>query len=163
MSYHPEELLLQAYVEGTLDDVAAFTVAIHLESCPICKRKVTMLENQCGDKLANAQTDTSVDDFDAIFNEHWPPLHPKMAVTNCSMAMNCTAGLWSPYAENFGRKKISTTWSTCSSSQSMKFQSHRDHAWSIRTMLKSLFSSNMRGIASVEQGVENLSMLVRLR
>lgn len=68
MSYHPEELLLQAYVEGTLDDVAAFTVAIHLESCPICKRKVTMLENQCGDKLANAQTDTSVDDFDAMFD-----------------------------------------------------------------------------------------------
>lgn len=68
MSYHPEDLLLQAYVEGTLDEVAAFTVAIHLESCSSCKRKVALLEKQCGEQLAGAPAEVNAADFETMFD-----------------------------------------------------------------------------------------------
>ncbi|WP_394145437.1 ChrR family anti-sigma-E factor [Vibrio atypicus] len=67
MSYHPEKQMLQAYVEGSLDDVAAFTVAIHLESCPECKRRVAILEQACGDRLADAPAlESSGEDLSAM-------------------------------------------------------------------------------------------------
>jgi putative transcriptional regulator len=62
MSYHPQSSMLQAYAEGLLDDVSAFTVATHLESCPECRRAVSKYEEQCGyqlDSMSLAETDSS--------------------------------------------------------------------------------------------------------
>lgn len=69
MSYHPQDQLLQAYAQGTLDDVSAFTVATHIEGCPKCQRAVALLEAQCGDSLCTAEVeshDTMQDMFDQI-------------------------------------------------------------------------------------------------
>lgn len=56
MSYHPETSILEAYAQGTLDDVAAFTIATHMETCPQCRSKVDELEECCGEELVNAST-----------------------------------------------------------------------------------------------------------
>lgn len=70
MSYHPDSQMLQAYVEGSLDEVAAFTVAIHLETCPQCKAQVAKLEQQCGDALLSLPVaKESADSLDAMFDQ----------------------------------------------------------------------------------------------
>lgn len=48
MSYHPHIEMLQQYAQGSLDDVSAFTIAVHLESCPHCKEQVRAFEQECG-------------------------------------------------------------------------------------------------------------------
>ncbi|WP_394127553.1 ChrR family anti-sigma-E factor [Vibrio hepatarius] len=63
MSYHPETSILEAYAQGTLDDVSAFTIATHIETCPKCRAKVSELEESCGEELANASMH-SADSFD---------------------------------------------------------------------------------------------------
>ncbi|MDA0117100.1 ChrR family anti-sigma-E factor [Vibrio sp. T11.5] len=68
MSYHPNQHMLQAYVEGSLDAVDGFTVATHLESCPSCKKQVLELENLCGEALM--ETDVFDDSsFDSMLND----------------------------------------------------------------------------------------------
>ncbi|MGX1925756.1 ChrR family anti-sigma-E factor [Vibrio sp. NH-7] len=67
MSYHPQSDILQAYVEGSLDEVTAFTIAIHLESCPQCKRKVALAEQKCGEALSHAPIEQTPDNFDDMF------------------------------------------------------------------------------------------------
>lgn len=65
MSYHPNQHLLQAYVEGSLDAVDGFTVATHLESCPTCKKQVQELESRYGEALMSldAFDDNNFDDM----------------------------------------------------------------------------------------------------
>ncbi|MBN3491460.1 ChrR family anti-sigma-E factor [Vibrio neptunius] len=68
MSYHPNQHMLQAYVEGSLDAVDGFTVATHLESCPSCKKQVLALESLCGEALM--ETDVFDDSgFDSMLND----------------------------------------------------------------------------------------------
>ncbi|MCG9683633.1 ChrR family anti-sigma-E factor [Vibrio sp. Isolate23] len=68
MSYHPNQPMLQAYVEGNLDAVDGFTVATHLESCPICQKQVQQLENHLGEALMDL---SGFDDngFDTMLND----------------------------------------------------------------------------------------------
>ncbi|NOH81139.1 transcriptional regulator [Vibrio sp. RE86] len=68
MSYHPQTSMLQAYAEGILDDVSAFTVATHIESCPKCQRLVSQLEQQCGDHLVSSEVVMN-DDFDSMLSD----------------------------------------------------------------------------------------------
>tara|TARA_Y100001956_G_scaffold12620_1_gene11821 strand:- start:82 stop:753 length:672 start_codon:yes stop_codon:yes gene_type:complete len=94
MSYHPDSQMLQAYVEGTLDAVTAFTVAIHLEACPQCNRQVAMIEQQCGQALfsLDVENETSsdplaemFDDIVALEQNNEPfrlPQQPKLIVVN---------------------------------------------------------------------------------
>lgn len=65
MSYHPNQHMLQAYVEGSLDAVDGFTVATHLESCPTCKKQVQELESRYGEALMSldAFDDNNFDDM----------------------------------------------------------------------------------------------------
>jgi putative transcriptional regulator len=65
MSYHPNQHMLQAYVEGSLDAVDGFTVATHLESCPTCKKQVQELESRYGEALVSldAFDDNNFDDM----------------------------------------------------------------------------------------------------
>ncbi|MCC2523141.1 ChrR family anti-sigma-E factor [Vibrio coralliilyticus] len=65
MSYHPNQHMLQAYVEGSLDAVDGFTVATHLESCPTCKKQVQELESLYGEALMSldAFDDNNFDDM----------------------------------------------------------------------------------------------------
>lgn len=63
MSYHPETSILEAYAQGTLDDVTAFTIATHIETCPKCRSLVAQLEEGCGEELVNASM-SPVDSFD---------------------------------------------------------------------------------------------------
>lgn len=68
MSYHPDASVLQAYAQGTLDDVSAFTIATHIESCPCCRSQVNGFEQLYGEELV--ASDISVnDDFDAMFDK----------------------------------------------------------------------------------------------
>lgn len=68
MNYHPNTSMLEAYVDGRLDDVSAFTVATHIETCPDCRRKVSLLEDKCGEQLVSL-AENNGDDFHAMF-EH---------------------------------------------------------------------------------------------
>lgn len=68
MSFHPQAEFLQAYAQGTLDDVSAFTVATHIEGCPQCQRQVAQFEAQCGEALFAAPV-ASQDNFDDMFNQ----------------------------------------------------------------------------------------------
>ncbi|MCM5508873.1 ChrR family anti-sigma-E factor [Vibrio sp. SCSIO 43169] len=65
MSYHPNQHMLQAYVEGSLDAVDGFTVATHLVSCPTCKKQVQELESRYGEALMSldAFDDNNFDDM----------------------------------------------------------------------------------------------------
>ncbi|NOI56826.1 ChrR family anti-sigma-E factor [Vibrio coralliilyticus] len=65
MSYHPNQHMLQAYVEGSLDAVDGFTVATHLESCLTCKKQVQELESRYGEVLMSldAFDDNNFDDM----------------------------------------------------------------------------------------------------
>lgn len=67
MSYHPQASVLQAYAQGALDDVSAFTIATHIEVCPECRRQIALIEQQCGDELFNNEVDAS-DDLDSMFD-----------------------------------------------------------------------------------------------
>lgn len=68
MSYHPNQHMLQAYVEGSLDAVDGFTVVTHIESCPSCKKQVLELENLCGEALMEIDVfDDS--EFDNMLND----------------------------------------------------------------------------------------------
>lgn len=68
MSYHPQASVLQAYAQGALDDVSAFTIATHIETCPECRRQVTLFEQQCGEELLNSDIGVD-DDFDSMFEQ----------------------------------------------------------------------------------------------
>lgn len=68
MSYHPKASVLQAYAQGALDDVSAFTIATHIETCPECRRQVTLFEQQCGEELLNVEIGVD-DDFDSMFDQ----------------------------------------------------------------------------------------------
>ncbi|RTZ16067.1 transcriptional regulator [Vibrio aquaticus] len=68
MSYHPQDSMLKAYAEGLLDDVSAFTIATHIESCPKCRYQVTQFESQCGLDLVNTSVDTN-DDFSSMLDD----------------------------------------------------------------------------------------------
>lgn len=68
MSYHPQTSMLQAYAEGILDDVSAFTVATHVESCPKCQRLVSQFEQQCGEHLASSEVEL-IEDFDSMLSD----------------------------------------------------------------------------------------------
>lgn len=68
MSYHPEKSVLEAYAQGTLDDVTAFTIATHIETCPKCRSKVNELEESCGEELVNASTQTADSFEDMLTN-----------------------------------------------------------------------------------------------
>ncbi|MFM2590796.1 ChrR family anti-sigma-E factor [Vibrio sp. TBV020] len=65
MSYHPETSILKAYAEGMLDDVTAFTIATHLETCPKCKSLVSSFEEQCGEELAST-SEVTQESFDTM-------------------------------------------------------------------------------------------------
>ena len=68
MSYHPNQHMLQAYVEGSLDAVDGFTVVTHIESCPSSKKQVLELENLCGEALMEIDVfDDS--EFDNMLND----------------------------------------------------------------------------------------------
>lgn len=68
MSYHPQDSMLKAYAEGLLDDVSAFTIATHIESCPKCRHLVTQFESQCGLELASTSVETN-DDFSSMLDD----------------------------------------------------------------------------------------------
>ncbi|MEZ8101587.1 ChrR family anti-sigma-E factor [Vibrio bivalvicida] len=68
MSYHPQTSMLQAYVQGMLDDVSAFTIATHIESCPKCRQMVQHFEAQCGEELFNESID-STQGLDSMFEQ----------------------------------------------------------------------------------------------
>ncbi|KJY82269.1 transcriptional regulator [Vibrio galatheae] len=57
MSYHPQTSMLEAYAQGILDDVSAFTVATHVEGCPQCRQFVKQVEAQCGEELLSTSAD----------------------------------------------------------------------------------------------------------
>lgn len=68
MSYHPHIEMLQQYAQGSLDDVNAFTIAVHLESCPHCKEQVRSFEQECGFALEQEVPDnqTSVQSLEQM-------------------------------------------------------------------------------------------------
>ena len=74
MSYHPEDLMLKSYVEGELDAVSALTIAVHIETCPECKRKVALFEQELGLKSIlmgfglNSDSIHSPDEHFGLFN-----------------------------------------------------------------------------------------------
>ncbi len=68
MSYHPEDLMLKSYVEGELDAVSALTIAVHTETCPECKRKVALFEQECGEALFSGNSE-HVDHDEEAFDE----------------------------------------------------------------------------------------------
>lgn len=69
MSYHPQTSMLQAYAEGSLDDVSAFAIATHLESCPECQARVFKFEELCGQQLGEVDLQNSdSDDFALMFD-----------------------------------------------------------------------------------------------
>lgn len=68
MSYHPHQYMLQAYAEGNLDAVDGFTVATHLESCPMCKQQVRELESGFGEALMSLEVDDD-SGFDDMLND----------------------------------------------------------------------------------------------
>lgn len=68
MSYHPQISLLKAYAHGTLDDVSAFTLATHIETCPKCRQLVHQFEAECGEALLSSDADNDLD-FDGMFEQ----------------------------------------------------------------------------------------------
>jgi putative transcriptional regulator len=68
MSYHPQTSMLQAYAQGILDDVSAFTIATHIESCPKCRQQVQQFEMQCGEELVSESVDSNLD-LDSMFEQ----------------------------------------------------------------------------------------------
>ncbi|EGU42938.1 putative transcriptional activator [Vibrio ichthyoenteri ATCC 700023] len=61
MSYHPKIEMLQAYVQGALDEVDGFALATHIESCPACQRHVAQFEDQAGLELELAPIREPID------------------------------------------------------------------------------------------------------
>ncbi|NOH22995.1 ChrR family anti-sigma-E factor [Vibrio europaeus] len=68
MSFHPQTSMLQAYAQGILDDVSAFTIATHIESCPKCRQLVQQFEAECGEELVSESVDSSLD-LDSMFDQ----------------------------------------------------------------------------------------------
>lgn len=68
MSYHPQTSMLKAYAEGLLDDVSAFAIATHLETCPDCQRQTQRFEAHFGEQLSCESID-GTDGLDDMFDK----------------------------------------------------------------------------------------------
>ncbi len=68
MSYHPDKALLKQYALGEIDATQGLALAVHLESCPSCRRAVAALEMQFGQEICLKSAENSATDlFDDMF------------------------------------------------------------------------------------------------